>query len=143
MAFTEDRFTLGFKAASAMVPKTIVTLDSVANQVLPLTNASQRPYGAIAATGGTPGAGLAVYESPSIVKAIAAASLGYGGEVGLASIGLASAAQMNLPATTTLLGPISGASGVAKWAVGVAMSPAGAGEVFSVKLEPREVSGLV
>jgi hypothetical protein len=145
MAFSQDRFSQGFKAASPINPKTIVTLVAGKDsQVAPLTNASQRPYGSVQATGATPGAGVAVYEAPSIVKAIAAASLGAGAEVSLASIGVASGAQFNQIATTTLLGPASvGASGAAEWAVGIAVSSAQAGEIFSVKLEPRQVSGLV
>lgn len=144
MAFVEDRFSLPFKAASTMPPKTVVTLDTTAYQVVPVTNASQRPYGITAATGATPGVTVAVFEAPGVAKAIAAASLGFGAEVAVASVGVASAAQSNSLATTTLLGPKSAAaSGTVQWAVGVAQSPALAGEIFSVKLEPRQVSGLV
>lgn len=144
MAFNEDRFALPFKCASAIPPRTVVALDTVNNQVIQVTNASQRPYGITQATGATVGVGLAVHEAPGVAKAIAAASLGFGAEVSVASVGVASAAQSNSLATTTLLGPASvGASGKAEWAVGVALSPALAGEVFSVKLEPRQVSGLV
>jgi len=144
MAFVEDRFSLPFKAASVTPPRTVVALDTVANQVVPVTNASQRPYGITRASGATPGLSVAVYESPGVAKAIAAASLGFGAEVSLASVGVASAAQENSLATTTLLGPKSvAASGTTQWSVGVALTPALAGEVFSVKLEPRQVSGLV
>lgn len=146
MAFVEDRFSLPYRVASAIPPRSIVTLDpGVANtQVRLLTNASQRPLGITQATGATPGVSVAVYEAPGVAKAIAAASLGVGAEVSLASLGVASAAQGNSLATTTLLGPASvGASGAAEWAVGIALTNALAGEVFSVKLEPRQVSGLV
>jgi len=146
MAWQEDRFALPYRAASAIVPQSIVTIDpGVANgQVKLLTNASQRPLGSVQATGATPGVSVAVYEAPSVVKAIAAASLGVGAEVSLASLGVASAAQANSLATTTLLGPASvGASGSVEWAVGIALTNALAGEIFSVKLEPRQVSGLV
>ena len=145
MAFVEDRFTFPKQVASAVPPKSVVTLVPGKNdQVVMVTNASQRPYGIIQATGATPGAAIAVYEQPSYAKAIAAASLGAGAEVSLASVGVASGAQFNAIATTTLLGPASvGASGSAEWAVGVAQTNAGAGEIFTVKLEPRQVSGLV
>jgi hypothetical protein len=78
-----------------------------------------------------------VYLDDNIVKAVAAASLGAGAEVCVASIGVASGAQRNAIATITLLGPLTIASGTAKWAVGIAMDPAAAGEVFSVYLKPR------
>lgn len=145
MAYVEDRFSFPKKIASVTPPYSIVTLDpGKVDQVVLLTNASQRPYGQITATGATAGAGVTVYENPSYVKAIAAASLGAGAEVSLASIGVASAVQSNSLATTTLLGPASvGASGAAEWAVGVAQTNAVGGEIFTVKLEPRQVSGLV
>jgi hypothetical protein len=144
MAWVEDRFALSFKVASSTPPRTIVALDTVAGQVVPITNASQRPYGSVQATGASPGLAVAVFEAPGVVKAIAAASLGAGAEVSLASVGCASAAQANSLATTTLLGPASvGASGKAEWAVGVSLTAALPGEIFSVKLEPRQVSGLV
>lgn len=144
MAFVNDRFSQSFKVASVTPPRTVVRLDTTTGQVVPLTNASQRPYGITQATGASPGLSVAVFESPGVAKAIAAASLGFGAEVSLASVGVASAAQSNSLATTTLLGPASvGASGSAEWAIGVALTPALAGEVFSVKLEPRQVSGLV
>jgi hypothetical protein len=127
-----------------MPPRTVVALDTVNGQVIPLTNASQRPYGITQASGASPGLSVAVFEAPGVAKAIAAASLGHGAEVSLASIGVASAAQSNSLATTTLLGPKSAAaSGTTQWSVGVALTPALAGEIFSVKLEPRQVSGLV
>lgn len=144
MAFVNDRFSQPFKVASVAPPRTVVALDSVSGQVIPITNASQRPYGITQATGASPGLSVAVFESPGVAKAIAGASLGFGAEVSLASVGVASAAQSNSLATTTLLGPKSvAASGTVQWAVGVAQTPALAGEVFSVKLEPRQVSGLV
>jgi hypothetical protein len=145
MAYVEDRFTIPQKIASVTPPLSIVTADAgKVDQVVLLTNASQRPFGSIQATGATAGAGVAVYEAPSYVKAIAAASLGAGAEVSLASVGVASGVQSNSLATTTLLGPASvGASGVPAWAVGIARTAALAGEIFTVKLEPRQVSGLV
>ncbi len=144
MAFSLDRWSSPQKIASQVVPKTIVTQDPSTGLMLPLTNASQRPFGSVQATGATAGIAVAVYETPSYVKAIAAASLGAGAEVALASVGVASAVQNNVLATTTLLGPASaGASGVARWAVGLAQTAALGGEVFTVKLEPRQVSGLV
>lgn len=144
MSYILDRFSSPHKVASQIVPKSIVTEDPAAGKMLLLTNASQRPFGSVQATGATAGAFVAVYEAPSYVKAIAAASVGIGGEVALASVGVASGAQGNAIATTSLLGPASaGASGVARWAVGIAQSAAAGGEIFTVKLEPRQVSGLV
>lgn len=145
MAYVEDRFSFPKRVASAIPPKSVVTLDPGKNdQVVLLTNASQRPYGVIQATGASPGAAVAVFESPSYAKVIAAASLGAGAEVSLASLGVASGAQFNALATTTLLGPASvGASGQVEWAVGVAQINAAPGDIFTVKLEPRQVSGLV
>lgn len=145
MAYILDRFSSPHLAASAIIPKSIVTQDpGNKGRMVMLSNASQRPFGSVQATAATAGVGVNVYESPSYVKAIAAASLGRGGEVSLASVGVASGAQANALATTTLLGPASaGASGVARWAVGVAQSDAAGGDIFTVKLEPRQVSGLV
>lgn len=130
----------GLKAASAIPPKTVVKLGSAQDTVLPVASNNDRPFGVTGASGAV-GVAVAVYENENIVKAIAAASLGYGAEVGLASIGVASAVQGSALATTTLLGPIAGASGAAVWSVGVAEEPAAAGEVFAVLIKPRQLSG--
>jgi hypothetical protein len=55
----------------------------------------------------------------------------------VASIGVASSAQRNALATTTLLGPLVVASGTLKWSLGRALTPAAAGEVFSVFIKFR------
>lgn len=144
MAFELHRyqFQQGLKAASQMPPKTPVSLSaSQADYVVALSAANVEPFGIIGASAGQAGA-VAVYEAGNIVKAIAAASLGYGADVGFASIGVSSQVQGGTTlATTVLLAPVSGASGTVSYRVGKAESPAGAGEVFSVLIAPRQLAG--
>lgn len=116
-------------AASPINPKTFVRWDTSDRKVLPLATNSQEPLGAVHATALT-GEGLAVHETKSIVKAVAAASLGAGADLMVAS-------------TNGALGPAAaGASGVVRWRVGVSQEAAAAGETFSVYVNPRQISGF-
>lgn len=119
----------GFKAASAIGPKMPVKLDTTANQVVAAATTTDRPLGFTIASA-PQGGGIAIMGPHNTVKAVAAASLGYGAELGIAS-------------TNGALGPITGASGVGKWAIGTSREPAAAGETFSVHVHPRQLSGLI
>ncbi len=115
---------------AAIGPKQLVALDtSGGGDVLAIATNNVRPLGVTIATCAALRAG-AVFGHGNTVKAIAAASLGVGAEVGVAS-------------TNGNLGPISGASGVTKWAVGQAESAAAAGETFSLLVNPRQLSNLI
>ncbi|MGH2954871.1 MAG: hypothetical protein ACRD2Z_09695 [Thermoanaerobaculia bacterium] len=131
-----EGFSQSFKAASDLHPLTVVKLDTTAGQVVSVASDNDRPFGAVDASA-LRAEGVTVYEETNVVRAVAGASLGFGAEVGVASIGIASAAQDNAVATITQLGPISAASGVAQWAVGQSLSAAAAGEVFSLFVKPR------
>lgn len=140
MAYTLDRFSVPLKAASHLPPKAVVRLDTVANQVLHTSANSQRPFGAVQATILQGYAG-AIYEDPSYQKLVACASIGFGAEVWVASFGVASGYQGTGLATIAQMGVATGASGVVAWSVGLAMEPASAGDVFTVKLAPRQLGG--
>jgi hypothetical protein len=116
-------------AASAVADKKVVVLDTTANQAVPAATNNVRPLGVTIASGAQ-GDSIAVYGHGNTVKAVAAASLGFGSEVGVAS-------------TNGNLGPITGASGVTKWAVGQALESAAAGETFSLLVSPRQLSNLI
>jgi hypothetical protein len=64
------------------------------------------------------------------VRVPAGGSLGHGADVGVAS-------------TNGALGPVSAASGVARYRVGQALTAAAAGETFSLYVNPKQLSGLV
>lgn len=117
------------KAASAMSPRTAVKLDTVANQVVAVASRNQEPLGLTGAASAAQGLPVVTYGPGNVVKAIAGASLGYGADIGVAS-------------TNGALGPVSAASGSVVWRVGVAREPAAAGEVFSLYINPRQLSGL-
>lgn len=130
-----------FIAASQIPPYTVVALDSTQGQVVPVTNASQRPAGVVKASAGV-GAAVTVFQDDNIVKCIAQASIGFGAEVAFGSQGVSSQVQGGSTlATTTLLKLASSvmASGVPRWAVGVSETTALAGEVFSVNLKARQL----
>jgi hypothetical protein len=73
--------------------------------------------------------GLTVATAATAGNPVCAASVGNGAEVGVAS-------------TNGALGPVSAASGVRRFAVGISQGPAAAGETFSVLLRIRELPGL-
>lgn len=119
-------------AASAISGAKAVGLDvgNVQRQVLPIATNNAEPIGVAAASAVNPGDGITVYNTEHIVKVVAAASVGHGADVGVAS-------------TNGDFGPVAGASGTAKWRVGVALTAAAAGETFSLYVKPRQLSGLV
>lgn len=117
-----------FKAASAIAARKPVKLDTVADQVVLAATNNVRPLGFVTASAGR-GEGLSVFTDSNVVKAIAAASVGVGVEVAVAS-------------TNGDLGPLTTASGVGVWAVGLSLSPAQAGETFSVLIRARQTGGL-
>lgn len=140
MAFflTNPNAQLPLPAAVSAPPRTFVKLvGSSSAQTTPVGSVNDRPFGNTQEATAAAGDVNAIFLEGNVVKAIAAASLGAAAEVCVASIGVASAAQRNAIATTTLLGPLTVASGTLKWAVGVALTPAAAGEVFSVYIKPR------
>lgn len=75
-----------------------------------------------------PGKAVTVHDENNTVKVKAAASLGVGAEIGVVS-------------GTTSVGPLVGASGVVRHSVGQSETPAAAGEVFSLYINPRQLSG--
>lgn len=124
-------------AGSPINPRTVVQLGGTSGLLaFPAGSMNVRPFGVNgAATQGLasvslPGEVFTVYEELNIVKAKAGASLGAGAEVAVGS-------------DNGTLWPVAAASLFAAsghWAVGIAMSPAGAGETFSVYVKPRKAS---
>lgn len=116
-------------SASAIADKRPVKLDTVESQVVLCATSGHEPLGFTIASAAQGGA-LAVHGRDNVVKAVAAASLGYGAKVGVAS-------------TNGALGPVAAASGVVTWAVGEARGPAAAGETFSVRVNPEKLDAQV
>jgi hypothetical protein len=133
MAFTVNEVfnTETFKAASAISGYTAVVLNSVANTVLVASAGSAvRTYGLSVGTQPTAGYNVTV-QTGGVGKAIAAASLGIGALVtpGAATFGLVPVGASGVAA----------ASGVIKYAVGIALEAAAAGSIFSVRIQPQQV----
>ena len=136
MSFSLHRpgFQFSVLAASAINPYTTVRLVGTDKPLaISCGSINVEPFGLIGA--GTAGASgldqaefVTVYEAGNIVKALCAASVGAGAVVGVAS-------------DNGGLGPVAQASGTLKWAVGVALSPAAAGETFACKVHPRTLGG--
>lgn len=143
MPHVQDRFSFPAKAASnigARKPVGISPGASISNpttnpfpvgvNVFPIATTTVRPQGLSGPEVASQGQQVTVYEDLGTAKAVAAASVGAGAEVAVAS-------------TNGDLGPAAGASAVAVWAVGIALDNAAAGEIFSVYVRPRQISGLV
>lgn len=118
-------------AASAINSGQAVTPDvgDVQRQFLPIATVNIEPFGVARATAVTAGDAVTVYDTGHVVRAVAAASLGHGADVGVAT-------------TNGALGPVVAASGVVKWFVGKSLSAAAAGETFSLSIRPRQSGGL-
>lgn len=97
-------------------------------QVVAIASQNLEPVGITLATA-LQGGAVTVLDDESLVKVTAGASLGAGADVGVAS-------------TNGSLGPVSGASGSVVYRVGKSTSAAAAGEVFSLYIRPRQLSGL-
>ncbi len=120
-------------AASAMAAQTVVTWDvaDVQAQVLAVATVNVEPIGLTRSVASSAGDAVTVYDDDHIVKAVAAASLGAGADIGVAS-------------TNGALGAVTaGASGVVKWRLGKSVTAAAAGETFSLSIKPRQLSGLL
>lgn len=129
MAFEINRTGFPGIAASAIQDRQVVTLTTSERGVIPCSG-SAMPHG-IEQRGASAlqGEGVTIGDRGNYCKAIAAASLGAGADVGVVG-------------ATRSLGLAAGASGVAKFAVGQSVTPAGAGEAFTFYVNPRQLSGL-
>src|SRR5438552_16491063 len=134
MAFELYRWTFPGIAASAINAGAAVQLTASLGerQVIPIASENLEPFGvALASAGGTSlTPAVPVVDAGNTIKVTAIASLGVGADIGVAS-------------TNGGLAPVKAASGVLTWAVGKALSPAEAGEVFSLYVKPVRLSAVV
>ncbi len=116
-------------AASAIQDRQVVMLTTSERGDIP-AGASVVPHG-IESRGASAaqGEGVTIADRGNYAKAIAAASLGAGADIAVVG-------------ATRSLGLAAGASGVIKWAVGQSVTAAAAGEVFTLYVNPRQLSGL-
>lgn len=128
-----------FKAASVINAYAAVQLDTgVAYQVLPASGASNGVapvYGLAQASAASVGLNVSV-QTGGWGKAIAAASLGRGAFV---AVGIGTTSLV--PVAASGVASALGAAGVQYpvQAVGIALEPASAGTIFTVKIAPRQV----
>ncbi len=117
-------------AASAIGDRQVVSLTTSERGVIPMSGGTSAVFGIEAR-----GASAAQGESVTIAlrgefaKAIAAASIGAGADIAVVG-------------ATRSLGLAAAASGLAKWTVGQSVTAAAAGEVFTLYVNPRQLSGL-
>lgn len=131
MAFQKlkEDHNIPVQAATDIVPLQFLTFGGTSTLLaIPVGSSNVRPhwYGGLGTTAS--GAIVPCDEPGQIVKARAAASVGAGAEVGIAS-------------NNGAVGPITQASGTLKWAVGLTMSAAAAGEIVTVDFRPRTLGG--
>lgn len=138
MAHYDHVFNLPARAASQINFGVAVVggFPTAAETVFPAASAGQDHIGMSIATVASPGdpAAVAIH---GVVKAIAAASVGAMTRVAAASINGA-LGPVQSSGLSTALGSALGAGG-AKYSVGLALTPAAAGEVFAVLLDQRQL----
>src|SRR5574338_1104848 len=115
-------------SASAVSQFKPVKSDTVKDQVVLAATNTDHPLGITIASTASPGDPVGV-KNKGVYRAKAAASIGAGGEVGVAS-------------TNGDLGAVVAASGFRRFAVGIAQENAAAGTTFSVLIRIRELPGL-
>lgn len=127
MAFVHHKHEHQFpvKAGSTLNPRVPVFLGGTSGLLcFPAGSNQDTVYGFNGDATFLAGEVAAIYEEMNIVKAVAAASVGAGALVGIAS-------------DNGSLSPAAAASG--RFAVGRTFAPAGAGEVVSVRITPGKV----
>lgn len=111
-----------------------LTASAAERQFVPLATCNVEPFGialaTAAAAAATPpfSAAVPVVDQGNVIKVTAIGSTGVGADIGVGS-------------SNNGLAPVAGASGVVVWRVGKAVSPAAAGEIFSLYVSPRQLSG--
>lgn len=119
-------------AASAIQDRQVVSLNTgaVERSVVPMSGGTSMPFG-IEARGASAlqGEGVTIADRGNYAKAVAAASLGAGADIAVVG-------------ATRSLGLAAAASGLAKWTIGQSVTAAAAGEVFTLYVNPRQLSGL-
>lgn len=118
-----------FKAGVAIAARKPVKVGTVVDEVLLATANTDSVLG-ITDNVASAGLHITVYQEGNVCKAVAAASLGFGANVGIAS-------------TNGDFGPVAAASGSAKVVVGQARTSAAAGETFSLYVNPSTTDAQV
>lgn len=125
------RNSLPFTVASDIQANRPVKIDTAADrQVVAAASVNDRVHGFIDSATHLQGEAVTVYGQGAVVSVVAAASLGAGAAVGVAS-------------TNGAIGPVSGASGLTKYEAGVSVESAAAGEKFSLYVNPRQIDAQV
>lgn len=136
MAFDLDRAGFQFPAkcqgsltyvASGKLAGAPVGFGTAAEQAVFLATGVE-PWGIAKAGVFADGERVTIYEAGNYKKAVAAASLGAHTNLALGS-------------TNGALAPMAPASGAFAWAIGKSMGAAAAGEVFTVRIDPKRVTG--
>lgn len=131
MAFQIIKHPYPGLAASAIQDRQVVMITTSERGVIPCSGATaQLPHG-IEARGASAlqGEGVTIAGHGEYAKAVAAASLGAGADIAVVG-------------ATRSLGLAAGASGSARYSVGQSVTAAAAGEVFTLYVNPRQLSGL-
>lgn len=127
----------GASAMAAYVPITFIVAgaggSSLSETVLPAGSINDLPFGITSATVATYNDPVSYWRAGDVAKCIAGASLGAGALVGIGS-------------TNGVLAPFSASGGPAtanqtavRWAVGIALKNAAAGDKFPVFINPDQI----
>lgn len=130
LGLNENAFP-GILLGASIADRTIARLAATGSQeraVQAVATRNEPPFGIFAARA-NPGDAVTVYTEGASVKVRAAASIGVGQAVGLSTVG------------TTSFGAVAGASGSLIYQVGESITPAAAGEYFTILVKPRQLSG--
>lgn len=124
-----DRGGLPMVAASAVNADVAVRVAASGNtwSVVACSTSAQEPLGVSMASAPNPGDAVTVQDDGNIPKVTAAASLGAGADVMVGS-------------SNGALAPANAPVGSGVWLLGKSLSPAAAGEKFSLYVRPRQVT---
>ena len=142
MAFELYRWTFPAIAASAIRAGDVVGFPvgsgGIERSVIPLATCTAEPLGIALATANYAAAtppfspAVAVVDRGNTIKVVAGASLGAGANINIATA----------YAGSLILGPVDNTLGSVIWRVGKAVSPAVAGAVFGLYVDPARLTSL-
>jgi hypothetical protein len=133
-------------AASDIVAKTLVKINSAAGagdlQILPVATTSDEPVG-VARDDAAQSYAVTVLDGPgTLVNVVAGATVSQGQNVGINGTATEIHPVSGNVVTYPLVGPVSGASGSTVYRVGTAVQEANPNEVFLIRVNPKQLSGL-
>lgn len=131
-------------AASDMISGSVVGVLGASGQdrnVVMLATANVEPLGVVRDNNAQYSA-CTVFDQENVVRGLCGASISAGANIGVSGVTAAVNPLTGNTVNAPVLGIVAGASGSTVWRAGVAEENANPGQIFSWRVNPRQLSGL-